>query len=161
MLSRAPSSGPFCLDDAANHVVPDRGHTAPYLHAVVAPNLAAGAAEADRPPPPLVAELPCALTTDRDLVAAMAATDLGIYPHVPFYRAMFEAAGVPVAPRGWSDEMLDASVLYGDEDGLAAKVQALFDAGAAEVALSPFGVGDDPAGSQADCIRVLSDLAKG
>ncbi len=134
---------------------------ADYLHAVVSPNLAAGAADADRPVPPLVAELPCALTTDRDLVHAMAATDLGIYPHVPFYRAMFEAAGVPLGGRGWSDEMVDASILFGDETQLAAKVQALLDAGADEVALSPFGVGDDPAGSQADCIQVLSDIAKG
>ncbi len=51
-------------------------------------------------------------------------------------------------------------MVFGDEDGIAAKVAALFDAGADEVALSPFGVGPDPAASQADCIRVLSDLAK-
>jgi hypothetical protein len=74
---------------------------------------------------------------------------------------MFEAAGTSLGTRGWSDEMIEASVLYGDEDGLAAKVQALFDSGADEVALSPFGVGDDPVASQAECIRVLSDLVKG
>ena len=51
-------------------------------------------------------------------------------------------------------------MLYGDEDGLAAKIQAFFDAGADEVVLSPFGVGDDPAASQADCIRVLERPAK-
>ena len=56
--------------------------------------------------------------------------------------------------------MLDASVLYGDDDGLAAKIQAFFDAGADEVVLSPFGVGDDPVASQAECIQVLSDLAR-
>jgi F420-dependent oxidoreductase-like protein len=134
---------------------------ADYLRDVVAPNLARGAAAAGRDKPPLIAELPCALTTDRDAVHEMAARDLGIYPHVPFYRAMFEAAGVPLGGRGWSDEMIDASVLYGDEDGLAAKVQALFDAGADEVALSPFGVGADPEASQADCIKVLSDIVRG
>jgi F420-dependent oxidoreductase-like protein len=134
---------------------------ADYLREVVAPNLAKGAAEADRPTPPLIAELPCALTTDRDAVHEMAARDLGIYPHVPFYRAMFEAAGVALGSRGWSDAMIDASVLYGDEDGLAVKVRALLDAGADEVALSPFGVGSDPAASQADCIRVLSDIVRG
>ncbi len=94
---------------------------AAYLHDVVAPNLRAGAeAEAVVPTPPLVAELPCALSTDRQAVHAMAARDLAIYPQVPFYRAMFEAAGVPRGERGWSDEMIDASVLSGDEDGLAA-----------------------------------------
>ena len=40
--------------------------------------------------------------------------------------------------------MVDASVLYGDEDGLAAKIRSFFDAGADEVVLSPFGVGADP-----------------
>jgi F420-dependent oxidoreductase-like protein len=134
---------------------------AEYLQKVVAPNLAAGAAAAGRDTPPLVAELPCALSTDRDAVKDMAARDLGIYPHVPFYRAMFEAAGVALGGKGWSDDMLDASVLHGDEDQLATKVQALFDAGADEVALSPFGVGADSAASRDDCIRVLSDIAKG
>jgi alkanesulfonate monooxygenase SsuD/methylene tetrahydromethanopterin reductase-like flavin-dependent oxidoreductase (luciferase family) len=134
-----------------------------YLEEVVAPNLAAGATAAStaRPTPPLIAELPCALSADRDAVHEMAARDLAIYPQVPFYRAMFEAADVPRAERGWSDEMIDASVVYGDEDGLATGIASLFAAGADEVVLSPFGVGDDPARSQQECIRVLSDIAKG
>jgi alkanesulfonate monooxygenase SsuD/methylene tetrahydromethanopterin reductase-like flavin-dependent oxidoreductase (luciferase family) len=74
---------------------------------------------------------------------------------------MWEAAGVPRGTNGWSDEMIEASVLYGDEGVLAKKIQALFDAGADEVALSPFGVGDDPVASQEACIRVLGDLARG
>ena len=90
----------------------------------------------------------------------MAARDLGIYPHMPFYRAIFEKAGIEVTGKEWNNEMMDAAVLYGDEDGLAKKIQTFFDAGADEVVLSPFGVGDDPVGSQADCIRVLSDLAR-
>ena len=60
----------------------------------------------------------------------------------------------------WTDDMIDAAVLYGDEDGLAAKIQTFFDAGASEVVLSPFGVGDDPTASQADLLRVLSDIAR-
>jgi F420-dependent oxidoreductase-like protein len=134
---------------------------APYLRSTVVPNIEAGARSAGRPAPPLVAELPCALTPDRAAVHEMAARDLAIYPQMPFYRALFEAAGVELDGRRWSDAMVDASVLYGDEDALAAKVRALFEAGADEVALSPFGVGNDPAQSQADCIRVLGDLAKG
>lgn len=134
---------------------------AEYLHKVVAPNLEAGAEAAGRSKPPLIAELPCVLSSDIDAIRGMAARDLAIYPHVPFYRAMFEAAGVPLGGRGWSDEMLEASVVSGDEDGIAAKIEALFDAGADEVALSPFGAGADPAASQDDCMRVLSEIAKG
>jgi hypothetical protein len=39
-------------------------------------------------------------------------------------------------------------------------VEALFAAGADEVVLSPFGVGPDPAASRAECIAVLSELAR-
>ena len=131
-----------------------------YTAEVIAPNLALGAAKADRATPPLIAELPCALARDRDAVLTMAARDLGIYPHMPFYRAIFEQADIDVVDKQWNAAMVDATVLYGDEDGLAAKIQAFVDAGAEEVVLSPFGVGDDPAASQADCIRVLSDIAR-
>jgi hypothetical protein len=68
---------------------------------------------------------------------------------------------VPLAEKGWSDEMLDASVVWGDEEGIATKIGALVDAGADEVALSPFGAGPDPVSSQDDCIRVLGEIAKG
>jgi F420-dependent oxidoreductase-like protein len=132
---------------------------ADYTRKVIATNLAVGAASSERPTPPLVAELPCALTTDRDAVHAMAVQDLGVYPHMPFYRGIFEACGIEVVDRKWNDAMIDATVLYGDEDGLAAKIQSFVDAGADEVVLSPFGVGPDPQSSQADCISVLADLA--
>jgi F420-dependent oxidoreductase-like protein len=131
-----------------------------YLHDTIAPNIATGAVAADRDVPPLIAELPCALSSDRDAVLDMAVRDLGVYPYMPFYRAIFDAAGIEVANREWNAAMVDAAVLFGDEDGLAAKVRSFFDAGADEVVLSPFGVGDDPDRSQADCIRVLADLAK-
>ena len=64
---------------------------------------------------------------------------------MPFYRAIFEAAGIEVADRNGTRRWSTPSVLYGDEDGLAAKIRSFFDAGADEVVLSPFGVGDDPA----------------
>ena len=131
------------------------------LVAFAAPAMAKGAAEAGRTAPPLIAEFPVALTSSRDEVHGMAARDLAIYTQVPTYGAMWDAAGVPRDGAAWTDQMIDASVLYGDESMLADKIQALFDAGADEVALSPFGVGDDPVASQEACIRVLGDLAKG
>lgn len=134
---------------------------APYLASVVAPAMDRGAAGAGRNArPPLVAELPCALTTDRALVHAMAAADLAVYPQMPYYRNMFESAGVALDGRRWSDAMLDAAVVWGDAAHIGERVAALFDAGADEVVLSPFGVGPDPAASQAECISVLGDLAR-
>ena len=134
---------------------------APYLADVVAPAIAEGAARGERETPPLIAEVPIALTTSIEQVHEMAARDLAIYTQMPFYRALWEEAGVAMDGKRWTDEMIEASVLYGDEDALAKKIQGLFDAGADEVTLSPFGVGDDPVKSQEACIRVLAELTKG
>lgn len=134
---------------------------AAYLAAVVAPAMDHGADASGRAArPPLVAELPCALTSDRDEVQAMAATDLAVYPQMPYYRNMFEAAGIELDGRRWSDAMIDAAVVWGDAERIGEQVAALFAAGADEVVLSPFGVGADPAASQAECIAVLSALAR-
>jgi F420-dependent oxidoreductase-like protein len=130
----------------------------------VVPNVRAGAAAVGRATPTLFAELPAALARDREAVHAMAAKDLFIYPKMPFYRGMLEAAGVAGAAEspqaGWSDAMIDAAILWGDEDTLARKIRGYLDAGADEVVLSPFGVGDDPAASARDLVRVLADIAK-
>lgn len=134
---------------------------ASYLAEVIAPNLAAGAARAGREAPPLLAEYPCVLTTDRDAVRQLAATELAVYPMMPFYRAVFEASGIALDAAGWNDAMIDAAILWGDESTLQAKIGAAFDAGADEVVLSPFGTGDDTTTSRDDCIRVLADLARG
>lgn len=135
---------------------------ASHLARVVAPAMDRGAHAVGRAErPPLVAELPCALSTDREAVHTMAARDLGLYPQMPYYRNMFEAAGVALDGRRWSDEMLDAAVVWGDAARIGDQVASLFAAGADEVVLSPFGVGDDPAASQAACIDVLSELARG
>jgi F420-dependent oxidoreductase-like protein len=143
-----------CSDGALCFLTP-----ANYLHEVIAPNIAAGAERGERDAPPLIAEMPCALTSDRDAVLAMAARNLGVYPQMPFYRKIFEISGIETGTE-WNAAMVDAGVVYGDEQELARKIQTFFDAGAAEVVLSPFGVGDDPAASQAECIRVLSDLTR-
>ncbi len=131
---------------------------APYLAEVIVPNLAEGADRAGRAVPPLLAEFPCVLTSDRDAVRQIAATELAVYPMMPFYRAVFEASGIAMADAAWNDAMIDATILWGDEDTLAAKIRACFATGADEVVLSPFGVVDDPTSSRADCIRVLADI---
>ena len=104
------------------------------------------------------------LPPNLDAVRTMAARDLFIYPIMPFYRALWESAGVPLGNRatagGWSDAMIETSLLYGDEAGLATKIKAYFDAGADEVVVSPFGVGDDPIANRDDCVRVLADIAR-
>ena len=138
--------------------------SADYVASTIVPNVQRGADDAGRSAPPVIAEVPVALTSDLDELRAMAARDLFIYPMMPFYRAQWEAAGVPLGDRtvagGWSDEMIEASLLYGDEDALAAKIKMYFDAGADEVVVSPYGVGDEPLANRDDCLRVLSDIVQ-
>lgn len=132
-----------------------------YIAAEIVPNVRAGAEEAGRVAPPVIAELPCYLSTDADAVHAAARKDLGIYPHVPFYADMLARAGVPdaaeAATTGWTDAMIDAVVPWGDQDTLAARITEYFDAGADEVVLSPFAVeGDD----LDKTLEVLGDIAR-
>ena len=138
-------------------------HLREYL--TIVPNVRRGADDAGRSAPPVIAEVPVALTNDLDELRAMAARDLFIYPMMPFYRAQWEAAGVPRGDRtvagGWSDEMIEVSLLYGDEDALAAKIKTYFDAGADEVVVSPYGVGEASLANRDDCLRVLSDIVQG
>ena len=101
---------------------------ASYVAEVVVPEVRAGAEAAGRLAPPVIAELPCYLSTDADAVHAAARADLGIYPRVPFYADMLARAGVPDAAdaqaNGWTDAMIDAVVPWGDEDALVAAVAA-------------------------------------
>ena len=91
-----------------------------YVAEVIVPAVQAGAATAGREPPPVIAEMPCYLSTDVDAVREAARRDLAIYPRVPTYVAMFERAGLPdaaaCATEGWTDATVDAVVPYGDED---------------------------------------------
>jgi F420-dependent oxidoreductase-like protein len=124
---------------------------------VIIPNVRAGAAEAGRPAPPVIAELPCVLSTDRDHVREVAQRDLAIYPRAAFYADVLAKAGIPGADvcqtEGWSDAMIDAVVPWGDGDALAARVQAYLDAGCDEVVLSPYGGGEKT-------LEVLGDIAR-
>jgi F420-dependent oxidoreductase-like protein len=123
---------------------------------VIIPNVRAGAAEAGREPPPVIAELPCILSTDRDEVREIVHRDLAIYPRAAFYADVLARSGIPGADvcqtEGWSDAMIDAVVPWGDADELAARVQSYLDAGCDEVVLSPFG--------DEKTLEVLGDIAR-
>ncbi len=137
---------------------------AAYVAEVIVPAVRAGAAAAGREAPPVIAEMPCYLSTDVDAVREAVRRDLAIYPRVPTYVAMFERAGLPdaaaSATEGWTDALIDAVVPWGDEDGLAAHVQAYLDAGASEVVLSPFGCGPDPDKNRDEAVEVLGGIAR-
>ncbi len=89
---------------------------APYLRRVALPALARGAGQAGRTTPPLIAHAFLCLTADRPAMVAAAGERMGIYPRSANYQGMFEAAGFPEARQGaWSDAMLDAVIVWGEE----------------------------------------------
>jgi 5,10-methylenetetrahydromethanopterin reductase len=137
---------------------------ASYVADIIVPNVRDGAEQAGRDAPPVLAEIPCYLSTDPTAVHEAARRDLAIYARVPFYVDMLTRAGVPGAAdaptEGWSAVMIDAVVPYGDADGLAAHVQAYLDAGADEVVLSPFGCGADPDKNLEEALEVLGGIAR-
>jgi hypothetical protein len=75
---------------------------------------------------------------------------------------MLQRAGLaqPTDEGGWTEEMLDAVVAWGDESDLDARVNELADAGADELVLWPFPVGDDPGASLAATLEAMQGLAR-
>jgi F420-dependent oxidoreductase-like protein len=129
-----------------------------YIAEAVVPNVAKGAADAGREAPPVIASVPCVLSTHRDEVVEIVNRELFVYPRMPFYADTLVRAGVPDAEAamtdGWTPAMIDAVIPWGGEDQLAEAAQAYLDAGADEIVLSPFGGGDT-------VFRVLGDIANG
>lgn len=132
---------------------------APYLRDVALPALQEGAAKANRTVPPLVAHAFVAVSEDVAAVARLARERMAIYPRLPFYAGMFVAAGFPEAQQGeWSDAMLDAVVIQGDEATVAAGLKSfLVTSGADELIASILPVGPDP---QASAGRTMEFIAK-
>ncbi len=133
-----------------------------HLSRVILPAVAQGAWEAGRATPPVVAAVPVTLSTDREAVRAAAAREFGLALRLPAFRRMLRRAGVlgeaPLGAAGpeLGDRLLDAMVLWGDEERLAARLEAYAAAGVAEVALAPFGTGPDP---DADVRRTMAAVA--
>lgn len=119
-----------------------------YLIEEALPALTEGAAAAGRTTPPLIAHVPIAVSTDRELVRDLARQQLGRYATVPFYRAMFEAAGFPMdAGDDFPDALLDDLVVSGTAEEVTAGLRAYLDAGCGEVLAAPLLERDDRDGS--------------
>jgi F420-dependent oxidoreductase-like protein len=133
-----------------------------YLRDVALPAMQAGAAQAGRPVPPLLAHAPVCVHDDAGEVRAAARQQLANYVRLPFYVQMLTAAGFPEAAEGtWSDAMLEAVVLSGKASQVAERLQGLFDLGATEILVSPLAAGSDREASIARTLRLVADVAKG
>jgi F420-dependent oxidoreductase-like protein len=131
-----------------------------YLRDVALPAMQAAAAQAGRPVPPLLAHVPVCVHEKPDEVRAAARQQLANYVRLPFYVQMLTAAGFPEASTGaWSDAMIEAVVLSGDEARIADRLHELFRFGAGEILVSPLVAGSDREASVQRTLRLVAEVA--
>lgn len=132
-----------------------------YLRDVAVPAIKAGAERAGRPAPPLIAHAPVCVHDDPDEVFAAAREQIGFYPRAPFYASMFADAGYPEASNGtWSDAMLDAVVLSGNEERVEERLMELFSFGAGEILVSPIVAGSNREASRERTLNLLARVTE-
>ncbi len=132
----------------------------PYLQRVAVPAMDEGATEAGRARPALVAHVPVVVSEDAEAVWAAAQTQLGFYPRLPYYSAMWQDAGFPEAAEGtFSRAMSDALVIQGSADSVAERIRGLPAFGVNEMLAAIIRVEDDPAATDRT-IELLGALAK-
>jgi F420-dependent oxidoreductase-like protein len=108
-----------------------------YLRDVALPAMQAGAERAGRPVPPLIAHAPVCVHDNAGEVRAAVREQI-MNPRLPFYQRMLTAAGFPEAEQGtWSDRMIDAVVLWGNEAQVEERLHELFAFGATEILAAP------------------------
>ena len=119
-----------------------------------------GARAAGRPTPPMIVHAPVCVTEDTDAARNGVRQKLGYFPGSPFYAGMFAEAGFQGSTQtGWTDEMLDAVLISGDEDTVSEAIQAIFDWGASELLASVVPGGDDLDASQERTLSLLASLS--
>lgn len=115
-----------------------------YLLQTGLPALQAGASQAQRPAPPLIAHVPVALDSDPQAVLAAARKRLGHYGKLPFYRRMFIKAGYSIPEDGaLPDALIDDLVVSGDEQAVADRLTGLLSNGLDELNLLIVPVKDE------------------
>ena len=130
-----------------------------YLREQALPALRRGAESAGRAAPPLIAHAPVCVTEDIGAARDGVRARLGYFPANPFYANMFAQAGYADTPQsGWTDAMLDAVLIAGDEDAVASRIRTLFEWGATEILATPIPAGDDPRATENRTLRLLAEL---
>jgi F420-dependent oxidoreductase-like protein len=116
-----------------------------YLAQTALPALQAGADAAGRPRPPLIAHVPVVVSTDRAAARAAFRAQFPVYAKLPFYAAMFAAAGYPVVDGEMSDGLVETLAVSGSPDEIRARLEAILARGIDELMISPVIVADEAA----------------
>ena len=93
-----------------------------------------GAERAGRPVPPLIVQVPVCVHENPEEAREAVRQQFAGFARSPFYQNMFTAAGFPEVSQGtWSDGMVDAVAVWGDESRVTEGLQGLFSMGATEI----------------------------
>lgn len=125
-----------------------------YLVATALPALQDGAERAGRARPPLFAHVPVAVSADRNAARAAFRAQFPVYGRLPFYAAMFEAAGFPVAANGeMTDALVDALAVSGDASEIGSRLRDIRARGIDELVISHVVVED--AGTELETLSAI------
>lgn len=132
---------------------------AKYVFDTAIPAMQEGADKAGRERPPLILHVPVAVTDDAGSVRDAVRSQLAVYPRLPFYQRMLIAAGYPEAEQGqWSDAMMDAVVVHGNEASVKQQLDNLYAKGIDEIIAMPLAVGAEKAASVDRTWRFIASL---
>ncbi len=132
-----------------------------YLRDKALPAMRRGSDQAGRETPPLIAHAPVCISDDEGAIRLAVQQQLSNYPRMPFYQRMWAAAGYPeAAEETWSDAMIAATVLTGDDDAVGERMAAMLDMGMTELLVTPVLAGDDPEGAMERTISLLGKVAQ-
>lgn len=161
VMASALRSGSFELcgaetDGAISWVCPGA-----YLQNVALPAMKQGAEKANRPAPPLIAHAPVCVHDNPSEVRVAVQQQLANYARLPYYQQMFAAAGFPeAAEETWSDAMIEATVLAGNEGKVRERLEGLFDLGATEILVSVVHAGNNQAASIDRTMNLLAEVSR-
>ena len=132
-----------------------------YLRDIALPAMKRGAEKAGKTTPPLIAHVPVCLSEDADEVRAAVREQMGNYPKSPFYAQMFTDAGFPEVSEGtWSDAMVDATVIWGNEEQIQAKMKQWLSYGFGELMAHPVIVGTNRETALLATMEVIATAAQ-
>jgi F420-dependent oxidoreductase-like protein len=111
-----------------------------YVRDVGMPALKKGADDAGRPTPEMLVHVPVCVTDDEPTAQAALRASLEYFPYTPNYAAMFELSGFPNSDKtGWTDELANAVMVWGNAETVQRRLNELFDWGASELVVTVLG----------------------
>ena len=131
-----------------------------YVREVALPSLRDGALQAGRDTPPLLVHAPICVHEDMEQVRTAVRKEMGYFPRSRSYSRMFADAGFPkTRSTGWTDDLIAAVTLAGDEDAVTQKLDSIFARGVSEVVATVITAGEDRASSAQRTMRLLAEYS--